>query len=69
MRHYELYSWSHQYRQERLAEANRIHLEGKLRAASKERGRRDPLSALRNAIASLRVPLKSSDSPAVESIK
>jgi hypothetical protein len=68
MRHYELYSWSHQYRQERLAEASRLHLEGELRANRNERGRRNPLSALRNAIASLRTPSESRESPAGDSI-
>jgi hypothetical protein len=69
MRHYELYSWSHQYRQERLAEAGRLHLEGKLREVRKASGQRNLGSALRNAIASLRAPSKSNDSPAVKSIR
>ena len=68
MRHYELDSWSHQYRQERLAEAGRLHLEVKLRASGKGRERRNPLSALQKAIASLRTPSESSDSPSGESI-
>jgi hypothetical protein len=54
MRHYELYSWSHQYRQERLAEAGRLHLEKKLRANRKPREPRGLGSALRNVLASLR---------------
>jgi hypothetical protein len=68
VRHYELYSWSHQYRQERLAEASRLHLEAKLRASRKGRERRNPLSALQNTIASLRTRSKSSDSPTGESL-
>jgi hypothetical protein len=66
MRHYELYSWSHQYRQERLAEAGRLHLEAKLKASRKPRGPRHLASALRNAFASLRATSESDDSPAVE---
>ena len=58
MRHYELYSWSHQYRQERLAEASRLHLEGKLRAS---RGPRNLGSALGNALAMLRGSSKPND--------
>lgn len=68
MRHYELYSWSHQYRQERLAEVSRLHLEGKLRASRKGRERRNPLSAFRNVLASLRTPSESSDPPTGESL-
>jgi hypothetical protein len=37
MKHYELYSWSAQYRQERLAEAGRLRLEEKLRASREAR--------------------------------
>ena len=66
MRHYELYSWSHQYRQERLAEASRLHLEAKLRASRKPRGLRHLGSALRRALASLLTTPESDDSPAVE---
>ena len=66
MRHNELYSWSHQYRQERLAEANRLHLEEKLRASRKPRGLRHLGSALRNALAALRATSESDDTPAVE---
>ena len=65
MRHYELYSWSVQYRQERLAQASRMHLEKQLRAS------REPWSlgsALRNALASLRGATKPND-PAAEPIK
>lgn len=69
MRHYEIYSWSHQYRQERLAEAGRLHLEAKLRAGREPRKRRTLASALRNAIASLRVPSESKESLPAESIK
>jgi hypothetical protein len=68
MRHYELYSWSHQYRQEMLAEASRLHLEGELREVRKARGQRNLGSALWNAIASLRAPSKSNDSPAVDQV-
>jgi hypothetical protein len=68
MRHHEIHSWSHHYREDRLAEASRIHLEGKLRAGRKGRERRNPLSALRNAIASLRTPSETSDSPTGELI-
>ena len=59
MRHYELYSWSHQYRQERLAEASRLHLEEKLRANREPRRLLHLGSALRNALASLRASSKS----------
>jgi hypothetical protein len=69
MRHYELYSWSHQYRQGRMAEAGRLHLEAKLRA---NREPREPLSlgsALRNALATLRASPKSNDPAAGEPVK
>ena len=68
MRHYELYSWSHQYRQERLAEASRLHLEEKLRASRVPREPRSFGSALRNALAPLRASSESND-PAAEPIK
>ena len=66
MRHYELYSWSHQYRQERLAEASRLHLEAKLRESRKPRGLRHLGSAFRCAFASPRTTPESNDSPAVK---
>jgi hypothetical protein len=66
MRHHELYSWSHQYRQERLAEASRLHLEAKLRA---DREPRHLGSALRNALATLRASSGSSDRAAGEPVK
>ena len=59
MRHYELYSWSHQYRRQRLAEAGRLHLEKQLRASREPRKRLHLGSALRNALTLLRA---SSDS-------
>ena len=65
MRHYELYSWSHQYRLERLAEASSLHIEEQLRAS---RGPRNLGSALGNAL----VPLRGSSKPndlAAEPIK
>jgi hypothetical protein len=68
MRHYELFTWNHQYRQEKLAEASRLHLEAKLREVRKASGQREESLgwALWNAIASLRAPSKSNDSPAME---
>jgi hypothetical protein len=66
MKHYELYSWSAQYRQERLAEAGRLRLEEKLRASREPRGLRNPLKALRKAVASLRATSEPGDPPAVE---
>jgi hypothetical protein len=68
MRHYELYSWSHQYRQERMAEASRLHLEGKLRANREPREPRSLGSALRSALASLRASSESND-PAAEPVE
>jgi hypothetical protein len=68
MRHYELYSWSHQYHQERLTEAGRLHLEKKLRANREPRSPRSLASALRNALASLRAPSESND-PAAEPVE
>ena len=69
MRHHELYSWSHQYRQERLAEAGRLHLEAKLRANREPRSPRSLGSALRNALASLRASSKSNVRAADEPVK
>jgi len=69
MRHYELYSWSHQYRQERMAEAGRLHLEARVRASRKPREPRSFGSALRNALASLRASSESSDRAAGEPVK
>jgi len=69
MRHYEPYSWSHQYRQERLAEASRLHLEAKLRAGGEPRSLRNLGSALRKAIAALRASPKSNDRAAGEPVK
>ena len=37
MMHHEIYSWSHQYRQERLAEARMLRLEAKLRESREQR--------------------------------
>jgi hypothetical protein len=69
MNHYELYSWSHQYRQERLAEAGRLHLEKKLRASREPHSLRNLSSALRNAIAVLRGSSESTDPAAAEAVK
>jgi hypothetical protein len=68
MRHYELYSWSHQYRQERLAEASKLHLEGKLRSSREPRETRTLASTLRSALGSLRVSSESND-PAAEPVE
>ena len=69
MRHHELYSWSHQYRQERLAEASRLHLEAKLRANRKGREQRNPISAFRNELVLLRSSLKPNDLAAGRSVE
>jgi len=69
MRHYELYSWSHQYRQERLAEAGRLHLEAKLRASREPREPRTLGSAFRKAIASLRGSFESNERAAAEPVE
>ncbi len=69
MRHYELYSWSHQYRQERMAEAGRLHLEAKLRANREPREPRSLGSALRNMLASLLASSKSKGRAAGEPVK
>ena len=70
MWHHELYSWSHQYRQERLAEARRIHLEKKLRAGREPYSLQSLGSALRNALAArLRGTTESNDPAAAEPIK
>ena len=69
MRHYELYSWSHQYRQERMAEAGRLHLEAKLGASREPREPWSLGSALRKAIVSLRASPKSNGRAAGEVIK
>jgi hypothetical protein len=68
MRHHELYSWSHQYRQERLAEASRLHLEGKLRVSREPRRPLHLGSALRSALAPLRASSESND-PATEPVE
>ena len=68
MRRYELYSWRHQYRQERLAEARRLHLEKKLRTGREPYSLRDLGSALRNALASLRGSSESRD-PVAEPVE
>ncbi len=69
MRHYELYSWSHQYRQERLAEAGRLHLEAKLRTNRKEREQHNPISGFRNVLALLRSSSKPNDLAAGEPVE
>jgi hypothetical protein len=69
MRHYELYSWSTQYRQERLAEAGRLHFEKKLRASREPREPRSFGSALRDVLASLRASSESSDRATGEPVK
>jgi hypothetical protein len=69
MRHYELYSWSHQYRRERMAEAGRLHLEARLKASQEPRKPRSFTSALRDALAALRAPPKSDDRAAGEPVK
>ena len=66
MRHYELHSWSHQYRQERMAEAGRLHLEKQLRVSREPRSLG---SALQNALASLRASSKSKARAADEPVK
>jgi hypothetical protein len=68
MMHHEVYSWSHQYRQERLAEAGRMHLEKKLRASREPQSLRNLGAALRNALVSLRAPSESND-PAAEPVE
>jgi hypothetical protein len=55
MKHYELYSWSHQYRQERLVEARTAQLEGRSREDRKARPGRGSLSrALANVLTLVR---------------
>jgi hypothetical protein len=68
MMHHEIYSWSHQYRQERLAEARMLRLEAKLRESREQRSPRSLGSALRNALASLRAPSESNE-PAAEPVE
>jgi hypothetical protein len=69
MRHYELYSWSDQYRQERLAEAGRLHLEKKLRASRRERKQHNSISAFRNVLAFLRSSSKPNGRTAGEPVR
>jgi hypothetical protein len=68
MSHYEFHTWRHQYCQERLAEASRLHLEAKLRAIREQRGPRHLGLALRNALASLRASSESRD-PSAEPVE
>jgi hypothetical protein len=52
---YELHSWSTQYRQERLRNAQRSQLEGRLRKDRKTRSERGPVSlALASALSLVR---------------
>jgi hypothetical protein len=53
--HYDLHSWSMQYREERLAEARMTHLEERLRENKKARSERGPVSlALANVLSLVR---------------
>jgi hypothetical protein len=69
MRHYELYSWSHQHRQERLAELSKLPLEEKLRTGREPRKPRGFGPALRIAFSSLRLVSKSNDQAVSEPVK
>jgi hypothetical protein len=52
---YDLHSWSTQYRQERVAEAQMTHLEGRLRKNHKARSERGSVSlALASALTLVR---------------
>ena len=52
---YDLHSWCNQYRQERLRDAQRTHLEGRLRKDRKTRSERGSVSlALASVLSAVR---------------
>ena len=53
MRHFELYSWSHQFRQERLRGARTKYLEGQLREGRKARYGRSSMGLALASVLSL----------------
>jgi hypothetical protein len=53
MRHYGLYSWSAQYRQEWLHDVRTTHLEGRLRKGHKSRYGRDSVGLALASVLSL----------------
>jgi hypothetical protein len=53
MKHYELYSWSAQYRQERLVQGRTAQLDGRLREDRKARSRPGSVSRALASVLSL----------------
>jgi hypothetical protein len=66
---YDLNSWSTLYREERLAEAGRLHLAQKIRASRGPRGLRLLGSAWRNTRASLGAASRPYDQAVGETVK